>query len=313
VVVEHTGGDRPDSVQANPAKIEASLQRALTKPSGGWFVIGATRRFRGKGPFRAEVSDLELVLWRSTPAGPLSAAPAACPHMGAHLADGKIVSGQIVCPWHGLALGERRHGGWSPLPVHDDGVLIWIQMNPLASDALPAPIIAPRPLNFFDGVIHRDVICEPQDVIANRLDPWHGAHFHPYAFSRLRVINETDDTIDMVVAYKAGPRFEVEVTARFETPEPRTIIMTIIEGEGIGSVVETHATPITTAAAGRPPKTAVIEATLATSDRPGFANALKGAAVARPIIRFAANRLWADDSAYAARRYELRQRSNISG
>ncbi|WP_435844405.1 DUF5914 domain-containing protein, partial [Streptomyces griseus] len=24
--------------------------------------------------------------------------------------------------------------------------------------------------------------CEPQDVVANRLDPWHGAWFHPYSF-----------------------------------------------------------------------------------------------------------------------------------
>ena len=33
-------------------------------------------------------------------------------------------------------------------------------------------------------------VCEPQDVIANRLDPWHGAWFHPYAFSHLVVDDE---------------------------------------------------------------------------------------------------------------------------
>jgi Domain of unknown function (DUF5914) len=197
------------------------------------------------------------------------------------------------------------------MPLHDDGVLLWVQTNPSGADALPVPVIAQRPAQFFDGVIRRDALCEPQDIIANRLDPWHGAHFHPYAFSRLRVTNETDDFIDMVVAYRAGPKFEVEVTARFATPEPRTIVMTIIEGEGKGSVVETHATPIVSARANRAPKTAIIEATLATSDRPGFVNALKGAAIARPIIRLAANRLWKDDAAYAERRYQ--QRSKISG
>ena len=36
----------------------------------------------------------------------------------------------------------------------------------------------------------------------------------------------------------------VEVDAVFHCPEPRTIVMTIVEGEGKGSVVETHATPI---------------------------------------------------------------------
>ncbi len=301
---------RPDWVQANPAKIAASLARALAKPSGGWFVVGASRSFRGSGPFRAQVDNAEIVLWRSSPSGTLRAAPAACPHMGADLADGKVVSGQIICPWHGLSLGGREgtraHGEWSPFPVHDDGVLVWVQPDPNATDALAQPIIAPRPSVFLEGVIRRDVACEPEDIIANRLDPWHGTHFHPYAFARLEVIQETDTAIDLVVAYKIVAKVEIEVTARFETPEPRTIVMTIIEGEGTGSVVETHATPIVTAAPGRPPKTAMIEATLATSDRPGFVNALKGAVVARPVIRFLANRLWVDDAAYAERRYAVR-------
>jgi hypothetical protein len=34
---------------------------------------------------------------------------------------------------------------------------------------------------------HEAGICEPEDVIANRLDPWHGSWFHPYAFSHLVV------------------------------------------------------------------------------------------------------------------------------
>ena len=47
--------------------------------------------------------------------------------------------------------------------------------------------------------------------------------------------------------------------------------MTIVRGDGLGSVVETHATPIA------PGRTAIIEATLATSDRPGFALAARAA------------------------------------
>ena len=318
--METSGGNRPDWVQANPAKIEAALQRALAKPSGGWFVVGASRNFRTAksirnpkgtdlGPFQTNINDVEFVLWRPHRGAPLYAAPASCPHMGANLATGQVLNGALTCPWHGLSLQhDRKHGAWSPIPIFDDGVLVWLQPNPLQAGATSAPILPVRPSTFLEGVISRTAICEPQDVIANRLDPWHGAHFHPYAFSRLKVTNETDESIDMVVAYKVGPRFELEVTARFETPEPRTIVMTIIEGEGTGSVVETHATPVVTAAVGRPPRTAIIEATLATSDRPGFKHALKGALVARPMIRFAANRLWKDDAAYAERRYLVRTR-----
>jgi hypothetical protein len=74
-------------------------------------------------------------------------------------------------------------------------------------------------------------------------------------------------------------------------------------------VVETHATPL---GAGR---TAIIEATLATSERTGFRRALKAAGLIRPFILKAQRRLWVEDAAYAERTYELRQsvnRGNLS-
>ena len=79
--------------------------------------------------------------------------------------------------------------------------------------------------------------------------------------------------------------------------------MTILEGEGKGSVVETHAAPIDEG------RTAIVEATLATSDRNGFQHALKLKRLIRPLIERSARRLWVDDVAYAERLYELRQAS----
>ena len=76
--------------------------------------------------------------------------------------------------------------------------------------------------------------------------------------------------------------------------------MTIVEGEGKGSVVETHATPV------EPGRTVVVEATLATSDRKGFRHARKLASFIRPFIERSARRLWVDDAAYAERCYLLR-------
>lgn len=64
----------------------------------------------------------------------------------------------------------------------------------------------------------------------------------------------------------------VPVTAVFTAPEPRTVVMRIVAGEGTGSVVETHATPLTEAGAGRP-RCDVIETVVAGSDRRGFAPA----------------------------------------
>jgi hypothetical protein len=80
--------------------------------------------------------------------------------------------------------------------------------------------------------------------------------------------------------------------------------MTIVSGEGEGSVVETHATPL------QPGRTAIIEATLARSERTGFALARALGPVLRPLMARAARRLWLDDGAYAERLYTLRARAD---
>jgi hypothetical protein len=66
-------------------------------------------------------------------------------------------------------------------------------------------------------------------------------------------------------------------------------------------VVETHATPLGDG------RTAIIEATLATSDRPGFRRAIRAAGLIRPFMLKAQRKLWVEDAAYAERTYSLRQ------
>jgi hypothetical protein len=198
-----------------------------------------------------------------------------------------------------LRLGADGHGAWRPLPAHDDGVLAWVRLG-TESDALPAPVLPPRPRTSSMASFRMEARCEPADVIANRLDPWHGAHFHPYSFAALEVVDETDDMLTVRVEKRILGPVRVEVDATFHSPEPRTIVMTIVAGEGAGSVVETHATPIA------PGRAAIVEATLATSDRPGFRHVLRLARFIRPFIERSARRLWVDDAAYAERLYHLR-------
>ncbi|BBY67808.1 hypothetical protein MHEL_60510 [Mycolicibacterium helvum] len=166
------------------------------------------------------------------------------------------------------------------------------------------------------AVARLEGVCEPCDVIANRLDPWHGAWFHPYSFTQLEVLSappvdagEDADRFLVAVTFRMG-RLGVPVIAEFTAPEPRTIVMRIVDGEGTGSVVETHATPMGPGPDGRP-RTAVIEAVVAQSDRTGFRHSLRVAPLITPLMRLAAARLWRDDLAYAERRFTLRD--NVSG
>jgi isorenieratene synthase len=257
-------------------------------------------RLLGSQPERLRIAGEDLVAWRVD--GELVIAPDACPHMGASLSDSCVREGKLVCPWHALALGKEGHGKWKRYTVHEDGVLSWVRIGPEVART-PLPVIAPRPDTFLEGVVQLEVRCDPEDIIANRLDPWHGVHFHPYAFASLTVLDLDDDIVKVRVAKRLIGRVVSETDATFHSPEPRSIVMTILEGEGKGSVVETHATPI------EPGRTVVVEATLATSDRAGFRHASKLQRFIRPFIERSARRLWVDDAAYAERLYALRNGS----
>jgi nitrite reductase/ring-hydroxylating ferredoxin subunit len=300
---------RPTYGQAQPRIISAALQRAQNRPTGNWYVFAASRDVRKDRPLGARVAGSELVAWRDR-LGQLRVGPGACPHLGADLATGTVSGGVLFCRWHGLALdGSDCKLGWAALPSYDDGVLAWVRLDSAGGETpLDTPVVPARPTGDPVSAVTRVVgVCEPCDVIANRLDPWHGSWFHPYSFTQLEVITtptEEDDRFVISVSFRIG-RLGVPTIAEFTCPEARTIVMRIVEGEGVGSVVETHATPIGPGTDGRP-TVAVIEAVIAQSPRPGFKVAQTAAPLIRPLMRHAANRLWRDDMDYAERRYQLR-------
>ncbi|MFE4703371.1 DUF5914 domain-containing protein [Streptomyces sp. NPDC056738] len=298
--------------EARPAVIAHALKRAQNRPSGNWYVIGAARDIPADRPLARTVAGQEIVVWRNGD-GRLAAGPGICPHLGAPLRDSPVRCGTLVCHWHGLALNGKPFAGWEPLPVHDDGLLVWVRLDTVGGEPpLDTPVLPVRPslADAVSAVYSGLGTCEPEDIIANRLDPWHGAWFHPYSFVDLTVLDTpgkdaAEDSFTVDVSFKLTGRLVVPVRAVFTAPDSRTVVMHITEGEGQGSVVETHATPLGPDERGRP-RTAVIEAIVATSGRRGFAAARSAAPLMRPLMRAAAGRLWRDDLAYAERRWQLR-------
>jgi nitrite reductase/ring-hydroxylating ferredoxin subunit len=293
---------------ARPARIAAALARAGQTDPGGWCVVAASSEL-GERSLTRRIAGREVVVWRTSD-GRVAAGPGACPHLGALLDDCEVIDSQVVCRWHGLALGPHTGSGWSALPSHDDGVLVWVRL-PVSGEGtrdLPRLATRPDPTESIAAVLSMPARCEPRDIIANRLDPWHGAWFHPYAFSHLTVDEKASgpDLLVLDVAFRLGRRFAVPVRAQFSCPDARTIVMTIVDGEGAGSVVETHATSIGTDGAGHP-VTMMTEATVATSSRPGFVLARRfSRSMVQLGMRATARRLWVDDLAYAERLYTMR-------
>ncbi|MFI6348185.1 DUF5914 domain-containing protein [Streptomyces sp. NPDC050560] len=303
---------------AAPHLIASALKRARERPTGNWYVLGASRALPPGRSWGRTVAGEEIVAWR-TPEGRVAAGPGACPHLGAPLCLSPVVAGELVCHWHGMRLTADGGPGWSPLPVHDDGVLVWVRLDGQGTEpGSPLPYVPARPVlsAAVEAVTALEGDCEPEDVVANRLDPWHGGWFHPYAFSHLTVLEEPDpadgDRFLVEVAYRLGRRAAVPVLAEFTAPGPRTVVMRVVAGEGTGSVVETHATPLT-APDEAGPRTAVTEAVIATSRRTGFAAARAAAPLLRPLMGRVAARLWRDDMAYAERRWHLRSHGRFPG
>lgn len=297
--------------QARVRRIAASLAAAQARPTGGWVVVGASHELRPRLSLARVVGGEEYVLWRDGN-GAVLAGPGSCPHMGALLDTCPVVGDAVRCRWHGMALGPSTRPRWDTLTAHDDGILLWLRRPSEGHHALTdAPKLPrrPDPGASLAVVFSLAGACEPQDILANRLDPWHGAWLHPYAFSHLVVDEEASspDRLVLDVAFRLGATFAVPVRADFTCPDAQTIVMTILAGEGAGSVVETHAT-LLTAPGVHPARTVMTEAVIATSDRPGFDAARNLSPVVRRGMRAVARRLWRDDLEYATRTYAVRRR-----
>lgn len=300
---------QPTYRQAEPPIIDAALKRSQRRATGNWYVFAASRDVRRDRPMGATVGGVDIVAWRDQQQR-LRVGPRSCPHLGADLATGAVNAGALICRWHGLRIdGDSCELAWKALPSHDDGVLAWVRLDAIGGESpLDQPVIPARPNgNALHAVSRLVGACEPIDIIANRLDPWHGSWFHPYSFTHLKVLTTPtaqEDRFLVSVTFRLG-RFGVPVIAEFTTTDARTIVMRIVEGEGVGSVVESHATLVGLGSDGRP-RTAVIEATTACSDRPGFKRASRLAPLISPLMSHAGTRLWRDDLAYAERRYRMR-------
>ena len=173
-------------------------------------------------PFGARVAGVDVVAGRDQQHR-LCVGPPGCPHLGADLATGTVHGGRLICRWHGLALAAApgsSAGARCPATTtarwSGCGSTKWAGRHPPEAPAIPA-----RPTGDTLAAVARLVgVCEPTDIVANRLDPWHGAWLHPYSFTRLEVLTTPTEHADhflVAVTFRIG-RLGIPVIAKFTCP-----------------------------------------------------------------------------------------------
>ncbi len=123
-----------------------------------WTPVGLSRDLKPGRPLGLRVAGERIVLFRDA-AGKASGLIDRCPHRGVALSLGRVVKGEIECPFHGWRFdGEGRNCGvpWNPdakrqnlgavpLPLHEIAGLLWLhtglapQDEPAVSETLFIP------------------------------------------------------------------------------------------------------------------------------------------------------------------------------
>lgn len=166
-----------------------------------WYAILSSRELPANRPIGVTRLGRRLVFWRDPSGAPHCIADKCC-HRGASLGAGKVVGGELACPFHGFrydasgrVVSIPANGSKAPVPsnfhvdsyrVRDEHGFIWV-WNGRASegDALPA-------IPFFDELDHGFAFGEFSEVwdvhysraIENQLDVVHVPFVHATTIGR---------------------------------------------------------------------------------------------------------------------------------
>lgn len=163
-----------------------------------WYFAGLARDVRRGKLHAIEIAGQPIALGRDDK-GDLFALRDICPHRAAPLSAGKMVGGNVECPYHGWQFsarsGQCQHipaicaGQSDPsaginvrtYPVRQTGQLLWVY---IASDAkaAPAPAFAPPSIALCDRrplIVRKTTLnCHIDHAVIGLMDPAHGPFVH---------------------------------------------------------------------------------------------------------------------------------------
>ncbi len=150
-----------------------------------WYVLGKSSQVKINKPKNFQVLGRNLVCWRDEN-NSLHLLDSRCPHLGADLGKGRVVTGNIVCPYHKWQFSPTGNCVFAPrteslpersvrvYPVQEKWGLIWFWNGPEIGFAIPEISHPYRHLK----MPSRTFPCHPHVVIANGLDITHFETLH---------------------------------------------------------------------------------------------------------------------------------------
>lgn len=162
-------------------------------PENMWYPILECHEIAVGKPFSCERLGLELVLWRDSQ-GKLHCQLDRCPHLGAALSKGKLVSDRLVCPFHGFEFDAE--GGCAHIPANGkEGRIpagmqlrtfpvcevhgfVWIWWGPVRADYPEVPFFESLLTGWRYGTVAVDWPTHYTRAIENQLDVAHLAFVH---------------------------------------------------------------------------------------------------------------------------------------
>jgi aminopyrrolnitrin oxygenase len=137
-----------EQVERAPRAVTELPKQPLPEWPVGWYVVARSHDLKPGKLLRVTLAQQELVVFR-TESGALGALEARCPHMGAHLGQGRVRGEHLECGLHcwrigtdGAVVGQTRHaraytvrercglvmlesGGERPMPGAGESDFIW--------------------------------------------------------------------------------------------------------------------------------------------------------------------------------------------
>lgn len=159
----------------------------------GWYWVIQSRYLK-RGQVKAvEVAGQELAVYRGTD-GTVAALDAYCPHMGSHLAEGKVEGNQLRCFFHNWCYNAKGHCTDIPCSVPGYPIkvstrswrvrekynLIWLWLGEESNPTEPIPEVPELAGTEYDFSLGKPLfkMCHPNVVMINAIDEQHFKTVH---------------------------------------------------------------------------------------------------------------------------------------